>query len=104
MKTKDLLHAICEMRIRFCRVGGEWYIWAHTDEEANAVLCSIQRSTTVRDGTEGYVSLRQLGLVQHHYLLRIGRSLVRILSPAVHPGGMFSPRPPESLTLERMAT
>lgn len=95
MKTRDFLNAICDCRV--CqRQDGQWLVWATTDDIASDVTRALFDSGRVTAGREGWQSLRQLGLVQHVYLLKLRRAIVRVLSPAIHPRGLFSPMPPES--------
>jgi len=99
MTTKEILRQTCAHRIRYEHLPSGWRIWAHTDEEASDVALALCNLQPIKQGTSGWESLGSLGLVQHVYLLQFGRSLVRILSPAIPPRGQFSGLPLPAVTL-----
>jgi hypothetical protein len=87
-----------------CKARGEWRWQGNklVDELGDVFdLCrALVDSELVAQGVKGWEHRKQLGQVQHVYLLRIGRSLVRILSPSIKPSGQFSFPMPEEITFE----
>lgn len=96
MKTTELLRTVCLMRVRYCRLAsGEWFIRPQSDEEARRVCIGLLDSGRVLHAREGWQFLRAIGRVQHVFVLKLRRSSLRILSPAIAPNGQFHPLPSE---------
>ena len=91
MKTRDLLLSVCACHVRYSQLkDGTWFIWPPDDETARTVCRAILDSGMVRHGDSGWFRLRQLGLVSFHFQLRLRRTCIRIIQPAIHPNDQFS--------------
>lgn len=99
MKTSELLLSVCGYGIRYQHVTSCCFrIWPKTEEEGEAVCRKLLDSGRVRAATSGWTGLKWLNMVRREFLLRIGRSQVRIQLPLRRPELPFDPFPPELLT------
>ncbi len=77
--------------VRFVQLSPRrWGIYPKDSERADAISRQILASGRAGDGIEGHEFLRELGLVQHVFVLKIGNARVRIVSSGFPPRGMFS--------------
>lgn len=94
MKTAEIhsrLDSFCaESRTRIIWERNRATIYPREGEPAAQLLRTVQDSFTITAGNEGHEYLRELGLIQHVYALRIGAIRLRIVSPAYPPRGLFS--------------
>lgn len=97
---KDFIHNLCAgLRVDELP-GNNFTVIVPTDDRADALSRAFGDSGKVTGGREGHEYLRQLGLVQHVFALRLGKFRVRIVGPGYPPAGMFSDLP----RLERRIT
>lgn len=87
---KSLIESICS-GVRVDELPGHRFcVYPSSCGKADELSKGMLGSGKVDAGREGHEYLRALGLVQHVFALRLGEVYVRIVSPAVHPRGMFS--------------